>query len=191
MHLFFSCICTEYHYLKYTLNYLSCSAEGETYQTNSPLQIIESFLEALTNADKDGRIVVNKQGVKVCNKICHNHENDFFESIIAVSSDKYAVSNWSWSMYYIKIIICTRRNFSHQQGMSPHFVFAFWLDWIHVYRYHKSLYIIPFHRSTQLLQFKVPSVKPSSAFYEHCEGSQGCCCCWRNNATCKYKIHYL
>ena len=62
------------------------------YQTNSPLQIIESFLEALTNADKDGRIVVNKQGVKVCNKIYHNHENDFFESIIAVSSDKYAVS---------------------------------------------------------------------------------------------------
>ena len=55
---------TEYHYLKCILNFLSCLAEGETYQTNSPLQIIESFLEALTNADKDGRIVVNKQGVK-------------------------------------------------------------------------------------------------------------------------------
>ena len=60
MHLIFSY--TEYHYLKCILNFLSCLAEGETYQTNSPLQIIESFLEALTNADKDGRIVVNKQG---------------------------------------------------------------------------------------------------------------------------------
>ncbi|CAH3021764.1 unnamed protein product [Porites evermanni] len=59
------------------------------------ISIIESFLEALTNADKDGRIVVSKQGAKVCNKIYYNHEKDFFESIIAVSSDKYAVSNWS------------------------------------------------------------------------------------------------
>lgn len=40
------------------------SADEEAYQgTSSPLQIIESFLEALTNADKDGRVVVNKQGV--------------------------------------------------------------------------------------------------------------------------------
>ena len=29
------------------------------------------------------------------------NENDFFEFIIAVSSDKYAVIFWSWSMYYI------------------------------------------------------------------------------------------
>ena len=29
------------------------------------------------------------------------NENDFFESIIAVSSDKYAVIFWAWSMYYI------------------------------------------------------------------------------------------
>ena len=45
--------------------------------------------------------------------------------------------------------------------------------------------VIPLYRSTQLLQLKVPSVKPSCAFYKLCEGSQGCCCCWRNNATCK------
>ena len=57
--------------------------------------------------------------------------------------------------------------------------------YVHGYRYHKSLHIIPFYRLTQLLQLKVPSVKPSCAFYNHCEGSQGCCCCWRNNATCK------
>ena len=31
------------------------------------------------------------------------NENDFFEFIIAVSSDKYAVIFWSWSMYYIKM----------------------------------------------------------------------------------------
>ena len=37
------------------------------YQS-SPLQVIENFLEALTNADKDGRVVVNKQG-EVCFKI--------------------------------------------------------------------------------------------------------------------------
>ena len=36
--------------------------DGLYQSSNSPLQIIESFLEALTNADKDGRIVVNKQG---------------------------------------------------------------------------------------------------------------------------------
>lgn len=35
----------------------------QAYQSSSsPLQIIESFLEALTNADKDGRVVVNRQG---------------------------------------------------------------------------------------------------------------------------------
>ena len=36
--------------------------DGLYQSSNSPLQIIESFLEALTIADKDGRIVVNKQG---------------------------------------------------------------------------------------------------------------------------------
>ena len=46
------------------LIFASGLAEEETYQSSSsPLQIIENFLEALTNADKDGRVVVNKQGV--------------------------------------------------------------------------------------------------------------------------------
>lgn len=46
---------------------MSGAAEEDTmYQSStSPLQIIESFLEALTNADKDGRVVVNKQGENV------------------------------------------------------------------------------------------------------------------------------
>ena len=44
-------------------------------------------------------------------------------------------------------------------------------DKIHVYLYHINHYTdIPFHRSTQLLQLKVPSVKPSCAFYKRCEG---------------------
>ena len=30
---------------------------------SSPLMLIEGFIEALTNTDKDGRIVVNKQGM--------------------------------------------------------------------------------------------------------------------------------
>ena len=43
------------------------SEEETLYQSStSPLQIIESFLEALTNADKDGRVVVNKQGEELC-----------------------------------------------------------------------------------------------------------------------------
>ena len=33
------------------------------HQMNSPLMLIESFLQALTNADRDGRIVVNRKGV--------------------------------------------------------------------------------------------------------------------------------
>ena len=42
---------------------LPAGEDDVLYQSSSsPLQIIESFLEALTNADKDGRIVVNKQG---------------------------------------------------------------------------------------------------------------------------------
>ena len=37
--------------------------EDESSPTpQSPLMHIESFLEALTNADRDGRIVINKQG---------------------------------------------------------------------------------------------------------------------------------
>ena len=45
------------------------SEEDTLYQSStSPLQIIESFLEALTNADKDGRVVVNKQGEELCLK---------------------------------------------------------------------------------------------------------------------------
>ena len=40
----------------------------------------------------------------MCNKIYHFMKwNDFVEFIIAVSSDKYAVIFWSWSMYYIKM----------------------------------------------------------------------------------------
>ena len=37
---------------------------GTTFapQMNSPLMLIESFLQALTNADKDGRIVITKKG---------------------------------------------------------------------------------------------------------------------------------
>ena len=31
----------------------------------SPMMHIEGFLLALTNADKDGRIVVNKQGIEI------------------------------------------------------------------------------------------------------------------------------
>ncbi|XP_068701537.1 ATP-dependent DNA helicase DDX11-like [Montipora foliosa] len=38
------------------------SVEEANQSSSSPLQIIESFLDALTNADKDGRVVVNKQG---------------------------------------------------------------------------------------------------------------------------------
>ena len=34
-----------------------------TYRAVSPLQFVENFLSALTNADKDGRIVVNRQGL--------------------------------------------------------------------------------------------------------------------------------
>ena len=32
------------------------------HQMNSPLMLIESFLQALTNADKDGRIVIARKG---------------------------------------------------------------------------------------------------------------------------------
>ena len=36
---------------------------GEVHhQMNSPLMLIESFLQALTNADKDGRIVITRKG---------------------------------------------------------------------------------------------------------------------------------
>ena len=38
-------------------------ASGDDKQMRSPLMIIESFLSALTSADKDGRIVVTKSGI--------------------------------------------------------------------------------------------------------------------------------
>ena len=37
------------------------SAEDLLIVLSSPLMLIEGFLEALTNANKDGRIVINKQ----------------------------------------------------------------------------------------------------------------------------------
>lgn len=39
-------------------------------QMNSPLMLIESFLQALTNADKDGRIVITRKGIIQIN--CHS-----------------------------------------------------------------------------------------------------------------------
>ncbi|XP_028407125.1 ATP-dependent DNA helicase DDX11-like [Dendronephthya gigantea] len=39
------------------------SEDGEFVSTSSPLQVIENFLECLTNADKDGRIFINNQAV--------------------------------------------------------------------------------------------------------------------------------
>ena len=41
---------------------MGLSVEEANQSSSSPLQIIESFLDALTNADKDGRVLVNKQG---------------------------------------------------------------------------------------------------------------------------------
>ena len=38
------------------------SHAGAIHQMNSPLMLIESFLQALTNADKDGRIVITRKG---------------------------------------------------------------------------------------------------------------------------------
>ena len=43
------------------------SDDTPSQSRTSPLQIIESFLEVLTNADKDGRIVVNKHGNALIN----------------------------------------------------------------------------------------------------------------------------
>ena len=41
----------------------SVDQQDEVAQSmNSPLMHIEGFFEALTNTNKDGRIVVNKQG---------------------------------------------------------------------------------------------------------------------------------
>ena len=34
-------------------------------QMSSPLMLIESFLEALTNCDKDGRIVLTKSSMRI------------------------------------------------------------------------------------------------------------------------------
>ena len=38
------------------------SHAGATHQMNSPLMLIETFLQALTNADKDGRIIITRKG---------------------------------------------------------------------------------------------------------------------------------
>ena len=38
------------------------AAAATPHQPNSPLMLVESFLEALTNADKDGRIVIYRKG---------------------------------------------------------------------------------------------------------------------------------
>ncbi|KAJ7323127.1 DEAD H (Asp-Glu-Ala-Asp His) box helicase 11 [Desmophyllum pertusum] len=46
---------------KYHSVQVGAGAEEDTLYQSSPLQVIENFLEALTNADKDGRVVVNKQ----------------------------------------------------------------------------------------------------------------------------------
>lgn len=35
--------------------------DGQFVSISSPLQVIENFLECLTNADKDGRIFINNQ----------------------------------------------------------------------------------------------------------------------------------
>lgn len=40
----------------------SVTADGKTASSSSPLMQIEGLLEALTVADKDGRIVVDRQG---------------------------------------------------------------------------------------------------------------------------------
>ena len=40
----------------------SAAGEGNSRQMNSPLMLIESFLQALTNMDSDGRIVVTRSG---------------------------------------------------------------------------------------------------------------------------------
>ncbi|XP_015764669.1 PREDICTED: putative ATP-dependent RNA helicase DDX11-like protein 8 [Acropora digitifera] len=45
------------------------NVEQAYHSSSSPLQIIESFLEALTNADKDGRVVVNRQGRLSCSSL--------------------------------------------------------------------------------------------------------------------------
>ncbi|CAH3126080.1 unnamed protein product [Pocillopora meandrina] len=51
----------KYHSVQVGTGFTAGDEDGLYQSSNSPLQIIESFLEALTNADKDGRIVVNKQ----------------------------------------------------------------------------------------------------------------------------------
>ena len=47
------------------------SGVGVEKQMRSPLMIIESFLTALTSADKDGRIVITKAGVHYT--LCNPH----------------------------------------------------------------------------------------------------------------------
>lgn len=42
--------------------YFDPTLVGGPSQYNSPLMLIETFIHALTNCDKDGRIVVTKSG---------------------------------------------------------------------------------------------------------------------------------
>lgn len=44
-------------------------AEENSRQMNSPLMLIEGFLQALTNTDSDGRIVITRNGIKIDNRI--------------------------------------------------------------------------------------------------------------------------
>lgn len=68
------------------------SEEDTMYQSStSPLQIIESFLEALTNADKDGRVVVNKQG-----------EKPFLNRCSCSSCPKHGLSGYSLSLVSVE-----------------------------------------------------------------------------------------
>lgn len=41
----------------------SAAGERNPRQMNSPLMLIESFLQALTNMDSDGRIVITRSGM--------------------------------------------------------------------------------------------------------------------------------
>ena len=46
----------------YVYDTITGGGSGDDRQMRSPLMIVESFLTALTSADKDGRIVITKTG---------------------------------------------------------------------------------------------------------------------------------
>ena len=46
---------------------------GDEKQVRSPLMIVESFLTALTSADKDGRIVITKTGLSSYTVVTTRH----------------------------------------------------------------------------------------------------------------------